>query len=60
MMKAKMSRLGKAFLKNPKASSALVYAIATNPRDFSMGKNITFEVATREGNKKVSVKKANL
>jgi hypothetical protein len=52
-MKARISKLGQAFLRNSKAANALTNAITDNPGAIANGEPVRFRVAYVDGRKKV-------
>lgn len=52
-MRAKISKLGKAFLKNNKAAAALTEAVFNNRDRISNGEKVQFEVVLSRSNKPV-------
>ena len=51
-MRAKISKLGKAFLKNKMAAAALSEAVFNNRDRISLGESVKFEVVLSKNNKK--------
>ncbi len=59
-MTAKISQIGKKFLRSASASRALVNAIVSNEGAFANGSSISFKVKVKDGSERtVSVKKVN-